>query len=101
MSAKGLGLKMLIISARPPPNLTDIRLTCSRERTKTRGLQRYYEDLLAGHAKCRRHFLQGVLRMSAHLLFDKISPALYIDKFCVRSFLFNPKDVKDFEQGDS
>ena len=53
-----------------------------------RGLQRYYEDLLAGYAKCRRHFLQGVLRMSAHLLFDKFSPALYIDKFCVRSFFF-------------
>ena len=36
MSAKGLGLKMLIISARPPPNLTDIRLTCSRERRNAR-----------------------------------------------------------------
>lgn len=42
------------------------------------------EDLLAGYTKCRKHFLQGVIMMSGYLLFNKFSPGLYIDEFCVR-----------------
>ena len=59
------------------------------------------EDLLAGYTKCRKHFLQGVIMMSGYLLFNKFSPGLYIDEFCVRIFFYPKADMRDFEQGDS
>ena len=97
MSARGLALKMLIISARPPPNLTDIRLICSRGRRNARSAA-----LLRGPSRRLRQVQKALSTRCTHdecaPTFDKFSPALNIDKFCVRSFFFNPKDVRSNKQ---
>ena len=90
MSARGLALKMLIISARPPPNLTDIRLICSRGRRNARSAA-----LLRGPSRRLRQVQKALPWRCTHdecaPTLDKFSPALNIDKFCVRSFFLIQK----------
>ena len=94
MSARGLGLKMLIISARPPLNLTDIRLICSRERRNARSAA-----LLRGPSRRLRQVQKALptrcTQDECAPPFWQIFPGIvYWQIFAWEVFFFNTKDVK-------